>query len=290
LETFHLTHCQESISLKAEACVMAMGFFDGVHLGHRRVIARAKQIAMANHLQLAVMTFFPHPKEVLSRGEIKMDYLTPIGVKEEIFAELGVDKLYIVKFDEIFALVSPKEFIHKYVVGLNVVHVVAGFDFTYGCKGLGDMNTIEAHGGYTFRVTTVPKMELSGSKISSTLIRELLASGNVREIASYLGNDYETRGKFLLYTRSLTPGYLKAEIASLPNYTLPKAGFYEIEVYIDHRHYQGIACVRSKLNTIMVEIELFHCHRIQNCTIKIKWLNRLTETKKIQAADRLVNV
>ncbi|MFC3885541.1 cytidyltransferase [Bacillus songklensis] len=280
----YLTHCPDFSLPQPEPCVIAMGFFDGVHIGHQQVIATAKKIAEKRKVKLAVMTFFPHPKEVLSHGKARMAYLTPIETKGENFARLGVDKLYVIKFDMNFAELSPKEFINKYVVGLGAVHVVAGFDFTYGYRGQGNMETISADGNGCFQVTTVSKLEHGGRKISSTLIRELLSKGDVGDIAPYLGDFYETRGEVLLYSRSQKRGSLKAEISTYPYYTLPADGFYEIEAHVENHVYHGVSHVRSKRGgSITMEIELFYLRKnIRDWTIKIKWLNRLSESKKVK--------
>jgi riboflavin kinase / FMN adenylyltransferase len=284
LETVHLTHCSDCSLPKPEPCVMAMGFFDGVHIGHQKVIATAKQIAEKRKIKLAVMTFFPHPKEILSHGEVKMDYLTPMEIKEEKFSKLGVDKLYVIKFDANFAKLAPKEFIKKYVAGLGALHVVAGFDFTYGFKGQGNMETISTDGDGCFLVTAVPKLEHDGRKISSTLIRELLSKGDVGELPSYLGDFYETRGEVLLYARNRKRGSLKAEISTYPYYTLPAVGLYEIEAQVDNHVYQGISRIRSKSDGfVTLGIELFDFHKnLRNRTVTIKWLNRLSESKKVK--------
>jgi riboflavin kinase / FMN adenylyltransferase len=284
LETVYLTHCPDFSLPQPEPCVIAMGFFDGVHIGHQQVIATAKKIAEKRKVKLAVMTFFPHPKEVLSHGKARMAYLTPMETKGENFARLGVDKLYVIKFDVNFAELSPKEFINKYVVGLGAVHVVAGFDFTYGYRGQGNMETISADANGCFQVTTVSKLEHGGRKISSTLIRELLSKGDVGDIASYLGDFYETRGEVLLYSRSQKRGSLKAEISTYPYYTLPADGFYEIEARVENHVYHGVSHVRSKREgSITMEIELFYLRKnIRDWTIKIKWLNRLSESKKVK--------
>jgi riboflavin kinase/FMN adenylyltransferase len=263
---------------------MAMGFFDGVHIGHQKVIATAKQIAEKRKIKLAVMTFFPHPKEILSHRKVKMNYLTPMEIKEEKFSKLGVDKLYVINFDVNFAKLAPKEFIKKYVVGLGASHVVAGFDFTYGFRGQGNMETIRADGNGCFLVTTVPKLEHDGRKISSTFIRELLSKGDVCEIPSYLGDFYETRGEVLLYARNQKRGSLKAEISTYPYYTLPAVGLYEIEARFDNHVYQGISHVRSKsdgLTTLGIELFDFH-NNLHNRTVAIKWLNRLSESNKVK--------
>ncbi len=122
-----------------EASVMALGYFDGVHKGHRAVIQTAIDEAKRRGIKAAVMTFYPHPKEVLGNPEKPMRYLTPLQSKINRLESLGVDVVYAVKFTKQFSQLTPKQFIDCFVVDLNVEHVVAGFDFTYGVKGSGDM-------------------------------------------------------------------------------------------------------------------------------------------------------
>ncbi|MDM5196754.1 cytidyltransferase [Fictibacillus enclensis] len=282
MKTVDLTHCPTLPTRDEEPCVMALGFFDGVHIGHQQVIAAAKQIADRRNLKLAVMTFYPHPKEVLSHGKIKMAYLTPMGEKKKIFAKLGVDKLYVIHFDLNFAKLSPEEFIGQYVIGLNAKHIIAGFDFTYGYKGQGNMETIEDDGKGYFQVTKIPKIDLEGQKISSTFIRELLSHGDVRGIASCLGDFYETKGDIFKYTKDSRG--IRAEISTHPFYTLPTVGVYEIEVHIGKYIYHGISHIRAKTeDTIVNEITLSYLRKnIRHQTVKIKWLDRLFESKSIE--------
>lgn len=121
---------------------MALGYFDGVHLGHQKVIGTAKQIAEEKGLTLAVMTFHPHPSHVLGRDKEPKDLITPLEDKINQIEQLGTEVLYVVKFNEVFASLSPKQFIDQYIIGLNVQHAVAGFDFTYGKYGKGTMETM----------------------------------------------------------------------------------------------------------------------------------------------------
>ncbi len=121
---------------------MALGYFDGVHLGHQKVIGTAKQIAEEKGLTLAVMTFHPHPSHVLGRDKEPKDLITPLEDKINQIEQLGTEVLYVVKFNEVFASLSPKQFIDQYIIGLNVQHAVAGFDFTYGKYGKGTMKTM----------------------------------------------------------------------------------------------------------------------------------------------------
>lgn len=278
METVYIEHFDEVSDLQPEPCVMALGFFDGVHLGHRKVIGQARKISEKNKLKLAVMTFFPHPKEVFSSTHTKMNYLTPMDVKTEIFSELGVDKVYVINFTKTFAALSPEEFIQRFLVELGVVHVVAGYDFTYGYKGLGNMDTIQADGNDSFNVTTISKLEHGGKKISSTLIREMLANGEVHKITACLGSFYETRGKILSYLRRGKSGNLRLEIIKDPYFTLPKSGFYEIEVQIGEHTYHGTAHICTP-KTCTLEIDkLYQINSTQELEIKIKWLDQLIVT------------
>jgi riboflavin kinase / FMN adenylyltransferase len=278
LQTVYLTHDQNSSLPKPEPCVMAMGFFDGVHVAHQSVILEAKNIAKKRKVKLAVMTFFPHPREVLSCGKEKMNYLTPLEVKINRFAELGVDIVYVIQFDHLFARLSPKEFVKTYVTNLEVKHVVAGFDFTYGDKGKGTMKTMSTDGDGKFLVTVISKLNYKGQKIGSTLIRNLLSNGKVNEISSYLGNFYETRGEIVSCYQSLTGKRSYMEVATFPYYTLPSNGLYEVEIYTDDHVYQGSALVYSNKVKLTFPGDL---KSLEHPSISLKWI-RNVEIKKVQ--------
>ena len=115
---------------------MALGFFDGLHQGHRKVIQTALQKAKEKSLPLSVMSFFPDPKTVLSNGKKQVCYLMPLYEKEKMLEQLGVDRFYMVRFDKEFASLSPEQFVFQYLVKLGVLHAVAGFDFSYGSRGM----------------------------------------------------------------------------------------------------------------------------------------------------------
>ncbi|MEH6904913.1 FAD synthetase family protein [Neobacillus drentensis] len=204
---------------KASLSVMALGFFDGIHNGHREVIKTAFQKAKERNLSLSVMSFFPHPKTVLSNGKTQVDYLMPVSDKEKIFRELGVDIFYIVEFDKEFASLSPEKFAAKYLVDLGVVHAVAGFDYTYGFRGDGNMDRLKSDSGGILEVTKVEKVEYQGEKISSTCIREKLASGNIEDLPVFLGRLYEVRCE-----------WNGTSLTVRPYYTLPAPGKYVVTV------------------------------------------------------------
>lgn len=222
--------------------VLALGFFDGVHLGHQQLIMQAKEISKRKNLKLAVMTFYPHPKEILQGG--KFNYLMTPEAKEEKMRQLGVDYLYIVDFNKGFAKLSPSAFVKHYIINLNVTHVVAGFDYTYGHKGRGTMDTMREQAGGEFEVTVLPKVELNGIKISSTHIRNLLFMGDVKQVKSFMGYDYEAKGQ--LYTASF--GKL-SQTSKLQNF-LPKRNAY---IFVPSNH-----CLIPCLGNYIVEVLFFN--------------------------------
>jgi FAD synthase len=199
--------------------VMALGFFDGVHKGHREVIQTALVNAKEKNLLLSVMSFFPHPKSVLSNGKQQVDYLMPLSGKKNLLSQLGVDIFYIVEFDREFSSISPEQFAVKYLINLGVVHAVAGFDYTYGFRGAGNMERLKTDSGGLLDVTKVDKVECRGEKISSTCIREKLAIGNVSELPDLLGRPYDVECEWDGIS-------LKVK----PYYTLPAPGRYVVTI------------------------------------------------------------
>ncbi|WP_227937770.1 FAD synthetase family protein [Alkalihalobacillus deserti] len=202
---------------KAKPSIMALGFFDGLHKGHQKVIDTAYEIGKKQNLSLSVMSFFPHPKTVLSNGKKQVNYLMPLSEKEKVLRTLGVDTFFIVEFDKEFSGLSPEQFVSKYLLDLGVVHAVAGFDYTYGFKGEGNMDRIKCDSKGLLEVTKVSKVEHLGEKISSTCIREKLLKGHINDLHDLLGRPYEVECSYDGETLNLRPYY-----------TLPAPGRYAV--------------------------------------------------------------
>lgn len=226
--------------------VMALGFFDGVHKGHQKVIRRAKEIAINRDLPLAVMSFFPHPKTVFSNQEI--DYLMPMEEKAAQLKGLGVDIFYIIEFTKSFASLKPEEFVHDYLVKLNVKQAVVGFDYTYGKKGAGNIHSIARHSQFQIEVEVVEEYRMFGSKVSSTELRDLLQNGQMEAIQELLGRPYQIKHSF------------KEGVA--PYYTLPGNGWYYVTVIFGRRMISQVIYVRDR-KTISISRDL----PCKECTI-----------------------
>ncbi|WP_041094539.1 cytidyltransferase [Bacillus badius] len=297
METIHIEHPNDIPAIAGSApCVLALGFFDGVHIGHRGILEAAKAAARSKGYQFNVMTFYPHPKDILFPSQEPMTYLTPLPLKEERFQELGVDRLFIVKFTPDFAQLSPEAFIERYILALHSKHVVAGFDYHYGHKGKGNMETLTRAGTGKFEVTTIQKIEQKEEKISSTAIRELLAAGKVDKVPSLLGCSYETRGRVqknsLFYKNHQ---FIKVDIDK--EYRLPKLGIYRVEAEIEGRVYKGICHQMSVAGcqpSLLVQLKECFADTYAK-QVNIKWLkytagkqNETTEVSEYIHKEELV--
>jgi cytidyltransferase-like protein len=218
----------------ASSNVMALGCFDGLHRGHVKVIQSALQEAKERNVPLSVMSFFPHPKTVIG-GKACFHYLMPQSEKERRLCELGVDIFYLVEFDKDFAGLSPQSFVEEYLIKLGVIHAVAGFDFSYGSLGAGNMKTLKQDSGDLIDVTTVEKVEYKGEKISSTRIRQQLLDGKVEELPYLIGHSYEIKCECTGLV--LTP---------YSNYTLPALGRYEVTLKNKWKSLQTEVVVNEK--------------------------------------------
>ncbi|WP_163528745.1 adenylyltransferase/cytidyltransferase family protein [Halobacillus ihumii] len=240
-----------SIQEDSEACVMALGFFDGVHLGHQKIIQTAKKLADEKDLKLAVMTFNQHPSSVIKKGTIITNYMTPLAAKGRVFEGLGVDLLYVVNFKPEVAKIPHDQLVDDYLCGLSCKHVVAGFDYKYGFKGKGDMEQLPIDSAGRFSVTTVGKLEKREQKISSTLLRELISSGKVEKIPGYLGRSYSIAGTLKGRGRICTVDFD-------PDYYLPCPGLYEVTIKKGTFQLKGMCEVKSVHHPDQLQVTLFH--------------------------------
>jgi riboflavin kinase/FMN adenylyltransferase len=282
LETIYLEEPFIGKREEYKPCVMALGFFDGVHLGHQALIHTAKSIARKEQLELAVMSFFPHPSSILPVPNKITRYLSPLPEKKRLLEAMGVEKLYIVAFTEPFARLSPADFIERYVIGLHGAHVVAGFDFTYGYKGRGNMESIKTDGKGFFDVTAVPKKVFRNEKISSTKIRALLDEGKVEQIDCFLGRPYTTSGMAIKQLFDKADGKTLAHI-TMEDYYLPKKGVYDVQIISEGKTYDA-ACFLHHAHSVGIMLD-GNMHFRSPVTIKwLKSANQLLSSEQTHMA------
>jgi riboflavin kinase/FMN adenylyltransferase len=212
--------------------VLAIGNFDGVHLGHQTVIAEARARARAAGARFAVLTFEPHPRSVFQPGAAPFR-LTSFRDKARGLDELGVELLIAHRFDLAFAKKSAEEFVQSVLVeGLGARHVVVGYDFVFGNRRVGTPAVLRELGQrFGFGVSVVdPVTSATGAVYASTRIRDHLTAGRPREAAALLGRAWEIGGHVMTGDRlGRTIGFPTANIA-LGDYLRPAAGVYAVRV------------------------------------------------------------
>lgn len=174
------------------ACALAIGNFDGMHLGHQALLKKLTETAKALNLTSAVMTFEPHPREFFA-PESAPPRLSSLREKLEHFAEAGVEKTYVCRFNRRLAKVTPQEFMQVILRdSLNAEAILVGEDFRFGAMRAGSiLDFIEAK----FNLISLPQVNLSATRVSSTRVRSALATGNLQEAASLLNRPYSMSGK-----------------------------------------------------------------------------------------------
>jgi riboflavin kinase / FMN adenylyltransferase len=275
---------------------MALGYFDGVHLGHQKVILEAKKQANQKGLLSAVMTFDPHPSVVLGKNEKHVQYITPLAEKINLIEELGIDYLFIVNFTAEFANLLPQEFIDQYVIDLNVKHVVAGFDFSYGRMGKGSMETLPFHSREKFTFTIVDKFTSGDEKVSSTRIRQYIKNGRTTELPELLGRFYTTAGIVVHGDkRGRTIGFPTANVDTMDEFILPPLGVYAVKIKIGQDWYEGVCNVGYKPTfnkdalKVSVEAHIFNFKKdIYGKKVTIEWHQYLRKEQKFSGIDELV--
>ncbi|MGM7720414.1 bifunctional riboflavin kinase/FAD synthetase [uncultured Metabacillus sp.] len=277
--------------------VLALGYFDGVHKGHQKVILKAKEIADRLGRKSAVMTFNPHPLVVL-RNQKEIDYITPLEEKIHLISQLNVDILFVVEFTKEFAALLPQQFVDDYIINLNVKHVVAGFDFTYGHLGKGTMETMPFHSREQFLQTTVEKQTDRDRKISSSLIREVIRSGDVSYAHNLLGRPHTVTGTVIHGDkRGRTIGFPTANIDVPDIYLMPPTGVYAVSALINGQEYKGMCNIgykptfnKEKAAKPSIEVHIFDFQQdIYDQTISISWFKRIRSEQKFNNVEELIS-
>jgi riboflavin kinase / FMN adenylyltransferase len=208
--------------------VVTIGVFDGVHLGHQRVVGRAAEAATELGLPVVVVTFDPHPDEVVRPGS-HPPFLCTARRRAELLAGLGADAVCVLPFTREFSELGPDEFVRAVLVDrLHAARVVVGEDFRFGYRAAGDVPLLAQLGEkYDFTVEGVPLLADNGVTISSSEIRQRLAAGDVAGAARDLGRPHRVEGVVIRgHRRGRALGFPTANLETLPHTAIPADGIY----------------------------------------------------------------
>ncbi len=228
-------------------CVLTIGNFDGVHLGHQAVLRQVKAIAASLNLPAVVMVFEPQPLE-LFKPEAAPARLTRFREKYHWLASLGLDRLLCVNFNAEFAAQDPQLFIEQLLLGkLGVRHLIVGDDFCFGKNRAGNFALLQqAAAQFGFGLTSTASLKQDDKRVSSTLVRQALEQNELKLAAQMLGRPFSLMGRVRhgeKVGRQL--GFPTANVWLYRN-KLPVRGVYAIEALTGHGHFHGVANIGAR--------------------------------------------
>ena len=277
---------------KEEPTVLVLGYFDGIHLGHKALFERARKVADERGLTVTVLTFPESPRLAFSRftPELLL-HLTSQEQRYLLLEKNGVDQLVMTPFTSEFASNTPAEFIERYVKGLNAQALVAGFDYHFGNCRADVQDLMELFDG---QVEIVSEVSLSGEKVSSTRIRQAIQSGDVTLANQLLGYPFMTEGIVVHGdARGRTIGYPTANLAPFDRVYLPSEGVYVAEVEVDGKRYRAMTSVGKNVTfdgtELRIEAHIFGFDRfIYGEKITIFWLEKIRDMVKFDGIESLM--
>lgn len=289
-----ITSLDADLKTEYPATVIALGTFDGLHLGHADVIHTAKAYAQSHGLKLAVFTFSNHPLALI-RPDLVPVRIISAEEKIKLLAECGVDYLISIPFTEEFAALSPDEFLAR-LKRFNYRCLVVGENFTYGFLGSGKTETLERSGKKNgFEVIVRPLVKMNGNVVSSTGIRNLIQAGHIEHANSMLGRAYAITGKIVHgEQRGRKLGFPTANIELVHGeMAVPAPGVYAVTADIDGALYEGMGNIGNNptfndVEHVRLEVNLFDCSGdLYGKTMKVSFYKYIRAEKKFDGVEAL---
>jgi len=275
--------------------VAATGFFDGLHLGHKKVIEELTSIAEAQGGESMIISFWPHPRTVLQQDAYKLRLLTTLEEKRELCFSLGIDRFEVICFDKEFSQLSTEEFFKHYLIGkYNVSTLVVGYDHRLGHgKNERDIEEIAASCGIS--TVRVGKLQVRERVISSTAIRNRLVEGDIARANEWLGYRYTLHGVVVAGNRlGRTIGFPTANMQLYePLKLVPANGVYFVSVEVTGGTYKGICNIGTrptvsndssrKIETHILDFD----EEIYGLDIRISFIERLRDERRFGSLEEL---
>jgi riboflavin kinase/FMN adenylyltransferase len=276
--------------------VVTVGFFDGVHLGHRAVVATTVARARERGLRAVAVTFDRHPREILVPGT-EPRLLTTVERKTMLLAETGIDALVVLPFTTAFSQVSAEAFVEQMLVGrLGARHVVVGENFTFGHRALGSIANLPELGAPAgLTAEGVGLFEVEGRAVSSSSIREALSAGDLDWPRIALGRRFVLDGEVVSgHGRGTDLGYPTANLRTWPRLLLPGQGIYAGAAEVDGRIYRAAIDVGTNptfgVEPLHTEAFLlgFEGHELRGTPLSVEFWARLRDEERYDSIEELV--
>ncbi len=279
--------------------IVTIGTFDGVHLGHQKILSRLQQLKQKHGLNAVVLTFEPHPRKVLHPEQKDLKLITLIEEKLNLLENYGVDVAIVYPFDKSFSYFEAREYIEKILLkSLKVKYLVIGYDHKFGHDRTGDIKILKEYAKeYDYEVEEIDAIDIDHIAISSSKIRVAIEAGNIDLANNYLGHYFflyatVVHGKQLGKQLGFPTANLKIESKDK---LIPKIGVYFVEVEIAANKYYGMMNIGINPTTdndgkVKMEVNIFDFNEdIYGKTVCINFLKYLRDEKKFNTLEELID-
>ena len=281
------------INHKHKNSVVAIGNFDGLHLGHKKVLTQAKEKAKKNKLQFGLVTFEPMPV-MFFNSKIKNHRINSLKQKKDQLKKLGLNFIIILKFDKLFSSLSAEEFIKRIIFSkIKSKYLYVSKNFKFGKKRKGNIDTLKKFQDiFGFKTIITNPLKSLKITISSSLIRKSISLGKIKEANKLLNRKWCIVGKVIKgEKRGRKIGFPTCNV-ELGNYTIPKLGVYSVTVETNSFKKKGIANIgyRPTFNgqNLLLEVNIFGINKnLYNKEIRVNFINFIRPEKKFEGLEQL---
>ena len=277
--------------------VVTIGTFDGVHLGHQKIIQRLLELKQQHGGETVLFTFEPHPRKVLFPEQTDLKLITNTAEKCELLKQFGIDHVLVFPFTKAFSQMQASTYIDEIISkGLQTKTLVIGYDHHFGSNREGNITMLKEQAPqHGFEVEEIPVQEINQLNVSSSRIRKALEQGEIEIATNYLGYSFFIKGEVIKGKQlGRTIGYPTANInLNDPDKLIPKIGVYAARVIIDGKTHKGMLNVgvnptTDNDNKLKVEVNIFDFDQeIYGETIKLEFVKRIRNEQKFANLDEL---
>jgi riboflavin kinase / FMN adenylyltransferase len=281
---------------KLKLAVVTSGTFDGVHLGHQKILAKLNDIANKNGGESVLITYFPHPRMVLYNDSQNLKLINTLSEKIQLLASFGIDHLVIIPFTREFSEIDSNNYIQNILVDkIGAKILVIGYDHRFGKNREGGFEYLAQNSDkYGFDVIEIPRQDLENIGISSTIIRNSIKEGNIELAADLLGRNYSLTGKVMKGKQlGRTMGYPTANVYVVEDYKLiPADGVYAVNVKYKDELLNGVLNI-GKRPTIegkdrTIEVNIFDFEKdIYGENLSILFVEKIRNEQKFESLEAL---
>lgn len=278
--------------------VVTIGTFDGVHLGHQKVILHLKKIAKKYNGETVIFTFYPHPRLVTSANETNLRLLTTLEEKTMLFKKFGIDHLVVYPFNKAFSELPYTEFVKQILVERMKTHcLVVGYDHKFGKNREGHFEYLKKCAEkYNFEIEKLNALLVEEENVSSTKIREALQSGDIKKANHYFGYEFSLHGIVVSGKQvGRKIGFPTANIESSDKHKIiPGYGVYAVKVIVNNKHYNGMLNIGSRptfsnnADNRSIEVNIFDfSDNIYNHEITLIFVDKIRNEEKFSGVKML---